>query len=70
MYLCGFRQKRVNRMKHPKFINVTQKPAVHHFCSMVCKNLWIDYVRKTGKYPPSYVEIIEEFREVSVVKER
>ena len=58
MYLCEMCQVRIIRRKHPQFINITQTPSTHHFCSLVCKFLWIDYVRYTGEIPKTYIEII------------
>jgi len=58
MYLCSFCHVRITRRKHPQFVNVQQDPSEQHFCSLVCKGLWIDYVRENKKIPKSYIEII------------
>ena len=57
MLLCEICQIRIRRKKHPQFINIEQVPPVHHFCSLVCKMLWIEFIRKTGNIPPTFIEI-------------
>ena len=49
---------RISRRVHPKFINIEQNPPEHHFCSVDCKRLWIDFVRECGYIPKAFIEII------------
>ena len=51
-------QIRIRRQLHPRFINIEQTPSTHHFCSKECKYLWIEYIKKTGKIPKAYIEMI------------